>query len=62
VTYRRGLQLLAPFSDESGVAPHVIGMLLTVEAHVISSRTVLFLLMRIGIAEVIRVLGSPLLI
>jgi hypothetical protein len=62
VTYRRGLQLLTPFSDESGVTPHVIGMLLTIEAHVVSARSVLFLLMRIGIAEVIRVLSSPLLI
>ena len=62
VTYRCGLQLLTPSSDESGVAPHVIGMLLTVEAHVVSARSVLFLLMRIGIAEVIRVLSSPLLI
>jgi hypothetical protein len=62
VTYRRGLQLLTLFSDESGLALHVIGMLLTVEAYAVSARSVIFLLMRIGIAEVIRVLSSPLLI
>src|SRR5437016_14007507 len=37
-------------------------MLLAVEAHVISARSVLFLLPRIGTAEVIGILGSPLLI
>jgi len=59
VTYRRLSQLLAPFSDERRVSPHVVGMLLAVVAHVVSARSVLFLLMRINVAEVIRVLGSP---
>ena len=60
VTYRRLSQLLAPFSNESRVAPHVVGMLLPVVAHIVSARSVLFLLMRIDAAEVIWVLGSPL--
>src|SRR6266576_3555810 len=37
-------------------------MLLAVEAHVVSARSVLFPLPRIGTAEVIWILGSPLLI
>ena len=62
VTYRRRSQPLTPFADESGVALHVVGMLLTVAAHVFGARSVNFLLVRISTAEVIRVLGSPLLI
>lgn len=62
VTYRRLSQLLAPLLDESRVAPYVVGVLLTVVAHIVSARSVLFLLMRVHAAEVIRVLGSPLLI
>ena len=62
VTYRCLSQLLAPFSDESGVAPHVVRMQLAIEAHVVSARSVLCFLQRIGTTEVIRVLGPPLLI
>ena len=62
MTYRLLSQFLAPFLDGNCVAPHVVGMLLAVEAHVISARSVLFLLPRIGTAEVIGILGSPLLI
>jgi hypothetical protein len=61
-TYRRRSQLLAPFSDESRVAPHVVGMLLTVTALVVCSCPVLFLLQRIKTMEIIGVLGPPLLI
>ena len=38
VTYRLQSGLLAPFSDRSRVAPHVVGMLLTVAALVIGTR------------------------
>src|SRR6516162_4628419 len=62
VTYRLLSQLLAPFSDQSRVAPHVVGMLLAVVAHVFGARSVLCLLLRIHTAEIIRVLGPPLLI
>src|SRR5438094_7733072 len=62
VTYRRRSQLLATFSDESRVAPHVVGMLLTVAALVVGARTVLFLLQRVSTARVFRVLRPPLLI
>lgn len=51
--------MLAPFSDESRVAPHVVGMLLPVAVHVGGARSVGFLLVRISTAEVIRVLGPP---
>ena len=50
-TYRRRSQPLAAFLDESRVAPHVVGMLLTVAD---------FLLVLIGAAKVIRVLAPPL--
>ncbi len=59
-TYRRRAQLLATFLDESRVAPHVVGMLLTVAALVVGTRSVDFLLVLIGAAKVIRVLGPPL--
>ncbi|PYU38417.1 MAG: hypothetical protein DMG54_30150 [Acidobacteria bacterium] len=62
VTYRRRSQPLAPFSDESRVALHVVGMLLPVAALVVGARSVLFPLQRIRIPKVIRVLGPPLLI
>ena len=61
-TYRRRSQPLAAFLDESRVAPHVVGMLLTVTTLVVGARSVLFLLKRIRIPEVIRVLGPPLVI
>lgn len=59
-TYRRRSQPLAAFLDESRVAPHVVGMLLTVAALVIGTRSVDFLLVLIGAAKVIRVLAPPL--
>ena len=59
-TYRRRSQPLATFLDESRVAPHVVGMLLTVAALVIGTRSVNFLLVLIGAAKVIRVLAPPL--
>jgi hypothetical protein len=59
-TYRRRSQPLAAFLDESRVAPHVVGMLLTVAALVIGTRSVNFLLVLIGAAKVIRVLAPPL--
>jgi len=58
-TYRHLSHLLAPFSDKSRVAPHVVGMLLTVVAHVLSTGSVLFLLMGIDAAEIVRVFASP---
>jgi len=62
-TYRRRRsQPLAPSSDGSRVAPHVIGMLLTVTPSVVGARSVLFLLQRINTAKVIRVLSPPVLI
>ena len=61
-TYRRRSQPLAPFSDESRVALDVVGMLLTVTTLVIGARSILFLLKRISIPKVIRMLGPPLLI
>ena len=61
-TYRRRSQPLAPFSDESRVALHVVGMLLTVAPPVVAARSVLLLLQRINPAKVIRVLSPPLLI
>lgn len=60
-TYRCRSQPLATFSDESRVAPHVVGMLLTVVALVVGTRSVDFFLVLIGAAKVIRVLGPPLL-
>ena len=60
VTYRHRSQPLATFLDESRVAPHVVGMLLTVAALVVGTRSVNFLLVLIGAAKVIRVLGPPL--
>ena len=60
VTYRLQSGLLAPFSDRSRVAPHVVGMLLAVVAHVFGPRSVLCLLLRISTAEIVGVLGSPL--
>jgi hypothetical protein len=62
VTYRRRSQPLAPFSDQSRVAPHVIGMLLTVAALVVGARSVLFLLQCINPAKVVRVPSPPFLI
>lgn len=59
-TYRRRSQPLATFLDESRVAPHVVGMLLTVAALVVGTRSVDFLLVLIGTAKVIRVLAPPL--
>src|SRR5271169_6395055 len=59
-TYRRRSQPLAAFLDESRVAPHVVGMLLTVAALVIGARSVNSLLVLIGAAKVIRVLAPPL--
>jgi hypothetical protein len=59
-TYRCRSQPLAAFLDESRVAPHVVGMLLTVAALVIGTRSVNFLLVLIGAAKVIRVLAPPL--
>src|SRR5215469_11925693 len=50
------------FSDEGRVALHVVGMLLTVTTLVVGARSVLFLLQRVSIPKVIRVLGPPLLI
>ena len=61
-TYRRLSQLLAPFSNESRIAPHVVGMLLAIVKLVLGARSVLCLLPRISAAEVIRVLSPPLLI
>jgi hypothetical protein len=60
-TYRRRSRPLATFLDESRVAPHVVGMLLTVAALIVGTRSVDFLLVLIGTAKVIRVLGPPLL-
>ncbi len=57
-TYRCRSQLLTAFSNEGRVAPHVVGMLLTITTLVAGARSVLFLLKRI----VFRVLGPPLLI
>jgi hypothetical protein len=59
-TYRHRSQPLATFLDESRVAPHVVGMLLTVAALVVGTRSVNFLLVLIGAAKVIRVLAPPL--
>src|SRR5215470_13351278 len=61
-TYRCRSQLLAAFSDVSRVALHVVGMPLTVTTLVVGARSVLFLLKRVSIPKVIRVLGPPLLI
>ena len=61
-TYRCRSQLLTAFSNEGRVAPHVVGMLLTVAALVVGTRSVDFLLVLIGAAKVIRVPGPPLLI
>ena len=61
-TYRCRSQLLTAFSNEGRVAPHVIGMLLTITTLVACARSVLFLLKRISIPKVFRVLGPPLLI
>jgi hypothetical protein len=60
-TYRRRSKPLATFLDKSRVAPHVVGMLLTVAALVVGTRSVDFLLVFIVAAKVIRVLGPPLL-
>jgi hypothetical protein len=59
-TYRHRSQPLATFLDESRVALHVVGMLLTVAALVVGTRSVNFLLVLIGAAKVIRVLAPPL--
>src|SRR5215831_4040092 len=61
-TYRCRSQLLAAFSDEGRIALHVVGMLLTVTTLVVGARSVLFLLKRVSIPKVIRVLSLPLLI
>ena len=61
-TYRCRSQLLTAFSNEGRVAPHVVGMLLTITTLVAGARSVLFLLKRISIPKVFRVLGPPLLI
>jgi hypothetical protein len=55
-------QLLAPFSNESRIAPHVVGMLLAIATLVVGARSVLCLLPRINPAEVVCVLSPPLLI
>jgi len=55
-------QLLTPFSNESRIAPHVVGMLLAIATLVVGARSVLCLLPRISAAEVIRVVSPPLLI
>ena len=62
VTYNLLSQLLPPFSDQSRVAPHVVGMLLAVVAHIFGACSVLCLLLRIHTAEIIRILYPPLLI
>jgi hypothetical protein len=62
VTYRRLSLSLAAFADQSRVAPHVVGMLFAIVAHVFGARSVLFLLLRINIAKVIWVLHAPSLI
>src|SRR5438067_1654925 len=51
-TYRCRSQPLAPFSDGSRVALHVVGMLLAVVLPVGGARSVLFLLQRITPAKV----------
>jgi len=61
-TYRCRSQLLTAFSNEGRVALHVVGMLLTITTLVAGARSVLFLLKRISIPKVFRVLGPPLLI
>jgi hypothetical protein len=61
-TYRCRSQLLTAFSNEGRVTPHVVGMLLTITTLVAGARSVLFLLKRISISKVFRVLGPPLLI
>ncbi|OLB26979.1 MAG: hypothetical protein DMG41_01135 [Acidobacteria bacterium] len=61
-TYRCRSQPLAPFSDGSRVALHVVGMLLAVVLPVGGARSVLFLLQRITPAKVIRVPHPPVLI
>jgi hypothetical protein len=54
--------LLTPFSNESRVAPHVVGMVLAIATLVVGARSVLCLLPRISAAEVVRVFSPPLLI
>lgn len=61
-TYGRRSPCLAPVSDESGVAPHVVGVLLTVVTLVVGTCSVLFLLQRISTTKIIRMLSPPLLI
>jgi len=61
-TYRGRSQPLAPFADESRVALHVVGMMLTVAAPIVAARSVDFFLVLISSAEVTRVFGPPLLI
>ena len=48
-TYRCRSQLPAAFSNESRVALHIVGMLLTVTTLVVGARSVLFLLKRVSI-------------
>src|SRR5215831_7829330 len=62
LSVRRRSHPLAPFSDETRVALHVIGMLLAVAALVVGTRSVNFLLKRISTTKVIRVLAPPWLI
>jgi len=54
--------LLTPFSNESRVAPHVVGMVLAIATLVVGARSVLCLLPRISAAGVVRVFSPPLLI
>jgi hypothetical protein len=61
-TYRCLSQLLTPFSNESRVAPHVVGMVLAIATLVVGARSVLCLLPRISAAGVVRVFSPPLLI
>jgi hypothetical protein len=49
--HRHRSQPLAAFLDESRVAPHVVGMLLTVAALVVGTRSVNFLLVLIRSRE-----------
>ena len=61
-TYRCLSQLLTPFSNESRVAPHVVGMVLAIATLVVGARSVLCLLPRISAAGVVRIFSPPLLI
>jgi len=62
VTYSRGgllLPALAALFDEGGIAPDIVGMLLSVPFLVFGPGTVGFLLMRVRTLKVVRVAFSP---